>query len=389
MMPAANRAESLLLESSKRSWGSPSFGNFHKSLLMKEIEDPIIIDDDDGSSTSQMPTAWHKEQCTKQRSPIRPIGTTVPRPRTTKLTLEQLRAYDDVLTDYLIDQVSCQLCTVHRHLTYMQIYNFKTQKFNKSYQAICQDQQSLLSILGNVLIKQKDLVEAGRLQLDLPRMKTFLASLGTAEEEAAFKRHMKRYLEIYLPNCPFELSTTHRYTLTTPEAAIISRQFICKGAEIKYLCGVRAVLTQHEEDELDASHNNFSIVYTTRNQASSLLGGSGRFANNDCNANARLVSFGVSGVQIIAVKDIEIGEEITVWYANGYFGERNCDCLCKSCERGSRNGWAHGSRIAGDYPNESLHPGNHIQGHGASCSACKRHEQLYGFCWPKTRSQKY
>jgi hypothetical protein len=50
-------------------------------------------------------------------------------------------------------------------------------------------------------------------------------------------------------------------------------------------------------------------------------------------------------MKIIATRNIEIGEEITVSYNEGvkgvekYFGKDNCGCLCKTCEDKCRNGW--------------------------------------------------
>ena len=34
-----------------------------------------------------------------------------------------------------------------------------------------------------------------------------------------------------------------------------------------------------------------------------------------------------------ALKTINIGDEITCFYSNTYFGENNKDCLCASCEK--------------------------------------------------------
>jgi hypothetical protein len=51
-------------------------------------------------------------------------------------------------------------------------------------------------------------------------------------------------------------------------------------------------------------------------------------------------------VKIIAIRDIEIGEELTVGYSVDYFGEDNCKCLCKTCEVSCRNGWISEDRIS-------------------------------------------
>lgn len=71
----------------------------------------------------------------------------------------------------------------------------------------------------------------------------------------------------------------------------------------------------------------------------SLFMGPARFANHDCGANAKLVITGQAGIDIVAVRNINVGEEITVTYGENYFGEDNCECLCQSCEDNLANGW--------------------------------------------------
>ena len=139
-------------------------------------------------------------------------------------------------------------------------YCTATRKFSTSYQSTCEDQQSVVSILRDVVIREKNLPKAERLLLALPGLKAFSNHLRSAEEHAAFRQHMTRYLKLYLPDCPFEISSTNRYTGTTFEATIISRRTIWEGEEIKYLCGIRAILTPEEEEDLDKRGKNFSII---------------------------------------------------------------------------------------------------------------------------------
>ena len=248
----------------------------------------------------------------------------------------------------------------------------------------------MVSILRDVVIREKNLPKAERLLLALPGLKAFSNYLRSAEEHAAFQQHMIRYLKLYLPDCPFEISSTNRYTGTTFEATIISRRTIWEGEEIKYLCGIRAILTPEEEEDLDKRGKNFSIIITTRNQATSLLAGLGRFANHDCNANVRLATPGISSLQIFAVRNIGIREEITVAYDDNFFRDKNCECLCKTCEDGYRNGWAQSpdkssgslpclKRVSGDYLKSDCHVGIEAR------NQAKRHKKLYGYYWPKTK----
>jgi histone-lysine N-methyltransferase SUV420H len=120
---------------------------------------------------------------------------------------------------------------------------------------------------------------------------------------------------------------------------VTARRYIKKGEVVKYLCGVQVTLTTEEEDEIKERKRDFSIVISARKLSASLFLGPARFANHDCDANARLMTTGQAGMEIIAARDIEIGEEITVTYAENYFGEDNCECLCATCEQKKQNGW--------------------------------------------------
>ena len=268
------------------------------------------------------------------------------------------------------------------------------------YSSTHADQQSVISILRDVVIKEKDLPGAERQLLALPSLKNFFDSFKSATEKADFQRHIRRNLGLYMPDCAFEISGTNRYTIDTHEARVISRKQIGNGEEIKYLCGIRTILTTDEEDDLDERGQNFSIVETTRNKATSLLSGPARLVNHDCGANSRLTTTGTSGVKIIAIRDIRIGEEITVQYATGFFGDNNCKCLCKTCEDQLRNGWGLEGRAPGDYLTSSSHTGptawTHFEGclgpasvraDDVSCLLCERHRELYGYRWPKTKQK--
>jgi len=196
------------------------------------------------------------------------------------------------------------------------------------------------------VIVSKDVQRAEYHLLRLPGLRKFVERLKTEREKEDFKRHMRKYISIWLPDCPWEVSTTNRYTIVTQEAAATTRRFIKKGETIKYLCGNLVAMTSEEEKDLDLTRRDFSIVMSSRKKTPSLFLGPARFANHDCNANARLVTTGPEGMQVVAMRNIDVDEEITVTYGEDYFGIGNCECLCRTCELEGRNGWA--SESAGD-----------------------------------------
>jgi histone-lysine N-methyltransferase SUV420H len=150
--------------------------------------------------------------------------------------------------------------------------------------------------------------------LALPGLKKFSESLKTDKEKEDFRRHLRRYINIYLPDCPFEVASTNRYTVVTHEATVTARTFIKKGEVVKYLTGIQVLMTPEEEESIKSSKRDFSIVISSRKSVASLFLGPARFANHDCGANARLQTTGSAGMEIYAITDIEVGDEITVTY---------------------------------------------------------------------------
>jgi histone-lysine N-methyltransferase SUV420H len=202
------------------------------------------------------------------------------------------------------------------------------------------NEEDIPNILRRAVIVEKDPAKAAVQILNLSGMRRFFEKLGTADEKENFQRHLRKYVDMYMPNCPFEVNTTNRYTIETQEASITARKDIKKGEVIKYLTGIQVAITKQEEKDLDVTRRDFSIVMSSRKKTPSLFLGPARFANHDCDANAKLSTVGLHGMQIVATKDIEVGEEITVTYGVDYFGEDNCECLCATCEKLQRNGWA-------------------------------------------------
>jgi histone-lysine N-methyltransferase SUV420H len=200
-------------------------------------------------------------------------------------------------------------------------------------------EEEIADILRTTVIVEKDPAKATTKLLELSGLRKYFERLPTQDEKDHFQRHLRKYVNIYMPDCPFEASTTNRYTVDTHEAAVTARRDIKKGEVIKYLSGIQVAMTKEEEKTLDLTRRDFSIVMSSRKKTPSLFLGPARFANHDCNANAKLSTVGAHGMQVVAITDIDTGDEITVSYGTDYFGEDNCECLCSHCESLQRNGW--------------------------------------------------
>ncbi|GAB1199881.1 Histone-lysine N-methyltransferase set9 [Aspergillus pseudonomiae] len=246
--------------------------------------------------------------------------------RRDRLTLAKLASYDDVATDALVDRAYFWTNTRKNRTKYIPVRGIH--------------EDDVARILLHDVIVAKDAAKAEKQLLAMSGMKKYLARLPSDREKEWFRRHLRKYIQMYLPDSPFEVTTTNRYTITEHEAAICARKFIKQGQEIKYLSGTLVPMTREEEQELDLKRKDFSIVMSSRRKTPSFFLGPARFANHDCNANGRLVTRGSEGMQVVATRDIYIGEEITVSYGGDYFGIDNCECLCLTCERAVRNGWA-------------------------------------------------
>ena len=219
------------------------------------------------------------------------------------------------------------------------------------------------------MVWEKDAVSAVEQLLQLPGLRKFSANLKNPQEQEQFKRHLKRYVHIYMPDCPFEVTTTNRYTITDHEASITARRDINPREEIKYLTGVQVAMTEEQEKTLELARKDFSLVISSRKKTRSLFLGPARFANHDCDANAKLSTKGYDGMQIVAVKPIIQGEEVTVSYGDDYFGENNEECLCHTCERRQQNGWAPLKRVE-----ESDEEGEEDEKNGKQTSGTKEED---------------
>lgn len=114
------------------------------------------------------------------------------------------------------------------------------------------------------------------------------------------------------------------------ESRLLATQNYKKGDEIKICCGVITTLTH--EQELELAERDFSVMYSTKRDSNCLFLGPCRFVNHDCESNCKFIS-NQDAIHLKVLKDIKVGEEITSFYSENYFGNNNSECLCECCEK--------------------------------------------------------
>jgi histone-lysine N-methyltransferase SUV420H len=166
------------------------------------------------------------------------------------------------------------------------------------------------------VIKRLDLCAAAGYLVELRGLRVLVESLTTAEKRRYFLGLLHLYLSMYRTDCRYEVVSTTRYTGSTQEAAIIARALIPGRATITYLGGVLLSLTPDELERLTKSLRDFSVVSSSyrRFASSQIFLGPGRFVNHDCQPNAELCHTRSNEIVIVALRDIVIGEEITINY---------------------------------------------------------------------------
>jgi histone-lysine N-methyltransferase SUV420H len=68
-------------------------------------------------------------------------------------------------------------------------------------------EEEIADIIRQHVIWEKDPAEAVQKLLQLPTLRKYMASLKGESDKDQFKRHFRRYVNIYMPECPFEVTT--------------------------------------------------------------------------------------------------------------------------------------------------------------------------------------
>lgn len=215
---------------------------------------------------------------------------------------------------------------------------FQTHKMSEDYSPMHLPRDKVIDIIQRWIIVEK------KFQLaitELLQIEPIKAMFTTQKDIIFFSLHARRYLNMYLPLAGFEISQTDRYAAVTnkSEACVIATRAFEVGSQLQLCSGTVAGLTEQEEQELEALTKDFSVIKTST-KGTCLFLGPARFVNHDCDANCRFVRTGHNTISFKVVKPIRVNDEITTDYGPNYFGKKNRECLCATCERRGRGGYA-------------------------------------------------
>ncbi|CAB3411271.1 unnamed protein product [Caenorhabditis bovis] len=229
-----------------------------------------------------------------------------------------LCTFDDFATTLIVDSV----------------LEFTTHKMFARKRYVKQDERSAARAIMRNFRDDHDFSRAIAAVLKLRSITAFLAQ-HTFVKQIEFRDHIVRFLNMFCDELSgFTIRRCDRYSAENNIGAkLVATKHWCRGDKIERLCGVICAMNNDEENEiLVAGVNDFSVMFSTRKRCAQLWLGPGAYINHDCKPTCEFVSHN-STAHIRVLRDMKPGDEITCYYGDEFFGDKNERCECATCER--------------------------------------------------------
>ncbi|CEG80085.1 hypothetical protein RMATCC62417_14469 [Rhizopus microsporus] len=144
------------------------------------------------------------------------------------------------------------------------------------------------------------------------------------KELQEFKKYLSLYCQCVHPDSGVEFRTTKVYT-GSPEVKMTASEDLDAPMYLTRCAGAMAKVT--EQPDID---DDCWWAINHRGQDYVLLGPI-RFFNHNCRSNATLASHSSTKLVPRISTKVKVGDEITLFYGEGYFGKNNVEYRCFTC----------------------------------------------------------